>query len=735
MAVNLIDKAIDAVVGAYSGSPFDTLGAHDAGNGQVVIRAFRPIAHKLYVVNDETRERTEMKRIREEGFFEATIEGSPANLRYHYRAVAVTGETEILADPYAFRKPLLTDYDLHLFGEGRLLYSYEKLGAQVRDIDGVKGVNFAVWAPNAYRVSVVGEFNRWDARAHPMQSRGASGVWELFIPGLEPGETYKYDLRSHNQDYHGVKADPYGFRSERRPHTASIVTDLGGYDWQDSAWIDQRSVEGVLNGPVTIYEVHLGSWKRNEEGTFLTYRELADQLVPYVKDMGYTHIELLPVLEHPLDASWGYQVTGYYAATSRYGTPQDFMYFVDVCHQNGIGVILDWVPAHFPKDGFGLSYFDGTHLYSHENDVRREHPDWGTYIFNYGRNEVRNFLISNALFWLDKYHVDGLRVDAVSSMLYLSFGRENGGWIPNEYGGAENLEAIEFLREVNTVVHGEFPGAITIAEESTSWPMVSRPTYVGGLGFTLKWNMGWMHDTLKFMKLDPLYRRWKHNTITFSIMYAFSENFVLPLSHDEVVHLKKSMLSKMAGDWWQKFASLRLTYGYQMTHPGKKLTFMGMEIGQWAEWTEERELDWYLLEWPNHSGLQQFVRDLNRVYKQHPALWQHDFDERGFRWIDADDADQSILTYMRFGEDPDNFVVVACNFTPVPREGYRVGVPESGYYRELINSDSEIYGGSNLGNSGGVHTEAHHSHGYDQSLALTLPPLAVVILKLERDYS
>ena len=732
MAARNLEQAIEAVVGAHSGSPHDVLGPHKAGKAKVSIRAFRPTAKTLYVVTGETAERTEMTRLREEGFFEVTLAGELPGLTYHYEALTHNDETETFADPYAFRDPLMTDYDRHLFGEGRLLYAYDKLGAHRREIEGVKGVNFAVWAPNAYRVSVVGNFNGWDARVHPMQSQGGGGLWELFIPGLDVGEVYKYDLRSHNADYRGEKADPYGFRSEVRPRNGSIVANLDGYTWGDEDWIDKRSIEGVLNGPMVTYEVHLGSWRRNADGNFLTYRELADQLVPYIRDMGYTHIELMPIAEHPLDASWGYQVTGYYAVTSRYGSPEDFMYFVDTCHQNDIGVILDWVPAHFPKDGFALSYFDGTHLYTHDDPRRAEHPDWGTYIFNYGRNEVRNFLVANALFWLKQYHIDGLRVDAVSSMLYLSFGREDGGWMPNQFGGHENLEAIEFLREVNKVVHGEFPGAVTIAEESTSWPMVSRPTYVGGLGFTLKWNMGWMHDTLKYMKSDPIYRRWEHNTITFSIMYAFSENFVLSLSHDEVVHLKKSMLSKMAGDWWQKFSSLRLLYGYQTTHPGKKLTFMGMEIGQWSEWSEERALDWSLLEGPMHTGLQAWVRDLNAVYKTQPALWEHDFDEHGFRWIDANDSENSVLTYMRFADDPSDFIVVAMNFTPVPRQYYRIGVPEAGHYRELLNSDGKGYGGGDVGNGGGVHTESHHSHGYQQSLTLTIPPLGIVILKLER---
>ncbi|MBZ0300635.1 MAG: 1,4-alpha-glucan branching protein GlgB, partial [Anaerolineae bacterium] len=592
-----------------------------------------------------------------------------------------------------------------------------------REMDGVRGVNFAVWAPNASRVIVTGSFNGWDARPHAMKMLGASGIWELFIPGLSEGEIYKYDLHSHHQNYQDTKADPFAFYAEVRPKTASIVANLDRYSWGDQAWMRLRPSQPLLDKPVSTYEVHLGSWRRNAEGQFLTYRELADSLVAYVKDMGYTHLELMPIAEHPLDASWGYQVTGYFAPTSRFGSPDDFMYFVDQCHQHNLGVIVDWVPAHFPKDGFALSYFDGTHLYSHQDSRRGEHPDWGTYVFNYGRNEVRNFLISNALFWLQKYHIDGLRVDAVSSMLYLDFGREQGGWLPNQYGGNENLEAIDFLREFNEVVHGEFPGAITVAEESSAWPMVSRPVYVGGLGFTLKWNMGWMHDTLDYMKKDPVFRRYEHNKITFSIMYAFSENFVLSLSHDEVVHLKGSMLTKMSGSGEQKFDSLRLLYGYQWTHPGKKLLFMGQEFGQWREWSEARELDWDKLDYAPHAGVRAWVRDLNQLYQEQPALYEQDFTDAGFRWIEPNDGDNSVLSYLRFARNASDFLVVVCNFTPVTRTAYRIGVPEAGVYQELLNSDSEFYGGHNVGNMGDIVAEDSPSHGYPQSLRLTLPPL------------
>lgn len=733
MVVEIQADVVNAVLGAYNGSPFDVLGPHLTEDGRISIRAFRPTASELFVVDETSGQRTAMTRLRDEGFFETEIAGKWPGLRYHYEATTHEGHTEIFQDPYRFRESLLTDYDLYLFGEGRFLYSYEKFGAHLREVDGVQGVNFVVWAPNAYRVSVIGDFNRWDEREHPMQMRGTSGLWELFIPGVEEGAIYKYDLRSHNQNYHGQKTDPYGFYAEMRPKTGSVVANLDRYQWQDQGWMTARAAYAPLERPMSVYEVHLGSWRRNAQGGFLTYRELADSLVGYVKDMGYTHIELMPVAEHPLDESWGYQVTGYYAPTSRYGTPEDFMYFVDTCHQNNIAVIVDWVPAHFPKDGFALSYFDGTHLYSHADARRGEHPDWGTYIFNYGRNEVRNFLISNALFWLREYHIDGLRVDAVSSMLYLSFGRSDGEWIPNQYGGNENLEAIDFMRQFNEVVHAEAPGAVTVAEESTSWPMVSRPTYLGGLGFTFKWNMGWMHDTLDYFKLDPIYRRYEHNRITFSIMYAFSENFVLSLSHDEVVHLKGSMLTKMGGYGMQKFDSLRLLYGYQWTHPGKKLLFMGQEFGQWQEWSETRSLDWDKLEHVPHAGVKAWVRDLNRLYQQQPALYEQDFSWEGFRWIEPNDADNSVLSYIRFAKDPSDFLVVVCNFTPMVRTGYRIGVPEAGLYRELLNSDSEFYGGHNVGNHGGVHAEFSESHGFAHSLTLTLPPLSAIILKRDPD--
>lgn len=730
MAVDIHPDALAALVNGYHGAPFDLLGPHAVAKDQVSVRVFRPSAQAITLVDAQSGERVAMERLHEAGFFEATVTADPADYRYYLEVKHAHGPTARLDDPYCF--PLsLTDLDMHLLGEGRLLRSYEKLGAHVREVNDVRGVNFAVWAPNAERVSVIGDFNGWDGRVHPMQMRGASGVWELFIPGVEPGALYRYDLRSRFMGYYAQKADPYGFAGELRPRNASIVADLNGYTWNDAGWMKERAERNSLEAPMNVYEVHLGSWRHKNGDQWLTYRELAHELVEYVRDLGFTHVELLPVTEHPFDASWGYQVTGYYAPTSRYGTPEDFMYFVDYCHRHGIGVILDWVPAHFPKDGHALSYFDGTHLYEHSDPRLSEHPDWGTYIFNYGRNEVRNFLISNALFWLDKYHIDGLRVDAVSSMLYLDFGREAGQWISNKYGTNINLDAIDFIRQFNEAVHGEYPGTVTVAEESTSWAMVSRPTYVGGLGFTLKWNMGWMHDTLKYMQKDPLYRRYYHNQLTFSMMYAYSENFVLSLSHDEVVHLKGSLMTKMAGDWWQKFASLRLLFGYQATHPGKKLNFMGQEFGQWREWSEARSLDWFLLGWPMHQKLQAWVRDLNHFYLEQPALYELDYDPAGFRWIEVNNADESVFAYVRSSRKPGDVVLAVCNFTPVVRYHHRIGVPVGGFYREVLNSDSAFYGGSNVGNGGGVHSEASPSHGFDHSLTLTLPPLAIMLFKPE----
>jgi len=727
MAQNINQEAIQALITGENGAPQMILGRHKTKDG-VSIRTFRPWADTMQLINDETKTEVKMEKVSDEGLFVAELDKTWATVPYHFEAKTFEKTTESYADPYVFDS-FLSDYDVYLFGEGRHLQIYDKLGAHLREVDGVTGVNFAVWAPNCYKVSVVGDFNRWDNRTHAMVSRGPSGIWEIFIPNIDVGTAYKYEVKSHNRGYTAEKSDPYGFYAEVRPNTASIVYDINQYEWEDDDWITQRAEQDPLEQAMNMYEIHLGSWKLNDEGEYLTYRELADELIPYLVDMGYTHIELLPVSEHPLDASWGYQVIGYYAPTSRFGTPDDFMYFVDKCHQSNIGVILDWVPAHFPKDGHGLNYFDGTHLYSHEDPRKGEQLDWGTMIFNYGRNEVRNFLVANALFWLKQYHIDGLRVDAVSSIIYLDFSREDGQWIPNQYGSNENLEALAFLREFNEVVHQEVPGAVTIAEESTAWPMVSRPTYVGGLGFTLKWNMGWMHDTLKYMKLDPVYRRFHHNQITFALLYAFSENFVLSLSHDEVVHGKGSIIGKMPGDYWQQFAQVRALFGYQYTQVGKILNFMGAEIGQFSEWSEMRGLDWHLLGYEKHERLQKWVRDLNHFYKDQPALYEVDFSGEGFQWIEANDADASTYSYVRYAKDKSDFLLIVINFTPVVREHYQLGVPEAGFYKEMLNSDADVYGGSNVGNQGGVQSQEVEKHGLPNSVNLTLPPFGILILK------
>ncbi len=637
---------------------------------------------------------------------------------------------------------LFSDFDLYLFGQGKNYRIYEKMGAHPRVVNGVAGVNFAVWAPSARNISVIGIFNGWDRSATLMHLRHSElGVWECFVPHVPIGALYKYAVYSRHNNYSVDKTDPYGFAAELRPQTASIVTDIHQHSWQDSTWMLQREKRQEVSAPMSIYEVHLGSWRhipeRHQDGAveedrYMTYRELAPVLAEYVKDMGFTHIELMPITEYPFDGSWGYQVTGYYAPTSRFGTPEDFQYFVDYMHQQDIGVLLDWVPAHFPKDGNALSYFDGTHLYEYADSRKGEHKEWGTYVFDYGRSEVKNFLIASALFWLHEYHLDGLRVDAVASMLYLDYMREQGQWVTNQYGGRENLEAVDFLRQLNEAVYAEEQGAITIAEESTSWPLVSRPTYVGGLGFSYKWNMGWMHDMLEYMHLDPIHRRYHHNNITFSLMYAYSENFVLPLSHDEVVHIKGSMINKMPGDLWQKFANLRSFYGYMWGHPGKKLLFMGGEFGQWHEWNFAESLDWHLLtppSDPHHTQLQDFIRELNGMYHREPALSVLDTDEQGFSWIDPHDSDNSVISFMRrSGRDEDTLIFV-CNFTPVPRHGYRVGVPYAGEYYEVINSDDFRYGGSGLVNNQLMQSGSIYWQSCPHSILLTLPPLATIILK------
>ena len=728
MPLNLHPDAIHALLQGEIGAPSSLLGRHQVGD-VVSIRCFRPWAQAVELVNEHNHQRLPMLPTAAAGLFCAELDAGWADAPYHFQETDGDGNATVFGDPYIF-PPLLSDYDIYLFSEGKHYAIYEKLGAQLREVRGVRGVNFAVWAPNCYKVAVIGDFNRWDPRTHAMENNSGSGIWEIFVPYVKAGARYKFEVRSHNQGYRAQKSDPYGFAAELRPKTASIVSDINSYRWQDAAWMQARANSDALTQPMNIYEVHLGSWRRSGGNSFLSYRDLAETLLPYLVEMGYTHLELLPIAEHPLDASWGYQVIGHYAPTSRFGTPSDFMYFVDCCHQHGLGVILDWVPAHFPKDDFGLNYFDGTHLYSHQDPRQREHPDWGTLIFNYDRNEVRNFLTANALFWLKNYHIDGLRVDAVSSMIYLNFSREAGEWIPNAYGSHENLGAIAFLRETNELVHAKAPGAVTIAEESTSWNMVSRPTYIGGLGFTFKWNMGWMHDTLGYMARDPVHRRHHHHQITFALLYAFSENFVLPLSHDEVVHMKGSLIGKLPGDSWRKFAGLRLLFGYQYTQVGKKLNFMGNEFGQFAEWSEARSLDWHLLEYEEHKQLKAWVRDLNHFYRRQPALWQVDFAAEGFRWLEADDADYSVYAYIRYARDTSDFLVILLNCTPVPRENYRIGVPAGGRYEELLNSDASVYGGSNVGNEGSVESEPHASHGFAHSLNLRLPPLAMLVLKL-----
>jgi 1,4-alpha-glucan branching enzyme len=622
----------------------------------------------------------------------------------------------------------ISQFDLHLLSEGKHYRSFDKLGAHLRTVNGTTGVHFAVWAPNAEQVDVIGDFNGWTMGATPLQLRHDAGVWEGFVPRVGAGSLYKYRVVSRFNGYVSERADPYGFGAEIRPQTASEVVDLDAYAWHDETWMVHRGETNWRAAPLSIYEVHLGSWKRSpEHGGWLTYRALADELARYVLEMGYTHVQLLPITEHPFDGSWGYQTIGYYAPTSRFGSPLDFMSFVDTLHQAGIGVLLDWVPAHFPSDGHGLAYFDGTHLYEHADPRQGRHPDWNTLVFNYGRPEVRNFLISNALFWLEKYHIDGLRVDAVASMLYLDYGRQAGECIPNRFGGHENLEAIDFLRELNTVVYREHPSAITVAEESTAWLMVSRPTYLGGLGFSFKWNMGWMHDMLDYMSHDPVHRSYHHDRLTFSLVYAFAENFVLPFSHDEVVYGKRSLVEKMPGDDWQRFANVRLVCGYQFGHPGKKLQFMGCEFGQRVEWNHDASLDWHLLDQPLHAGLRQWVRDLNQLYRRSTALHERDDDQGGFEWIDCNDHQRSIVSFIRCGRTSDDVLLFVFNFTPVPRHGERVGAPVGGFWREVLNSDALVYGGSGLGNAGGVQAVSEPHHGRPYRLDITAPALGVVI--------
>jgi len=728
----LSKQVINKIVNAEHHDPFQVLGMHSCGVDGVVVRTFNPAAKTVWLEPvGEARERVAMQRIHPDGLFQVQLKECTDFFTYRL-TVCCPGANDIaLDDPYSF-PPVLSDFDLWLFSEGNHHTIHEKMGAHKMSVRGVDGFLFAVWAPNASRVSVVGTFNGWDGRVHPMRSRGASGVWELFVPGIHAGELYKYEIRS-SEGLLYVKADPYAQCSEPRPKTASITHAPLQYPWGDGEWIAARSENNLLEQPLSIYEVHLGSWKRMEdEGSSEPgYRELAHELVDYVKNMGYTHIEFMPLATHPYDPSWGYQVTGYYSPTSRYGSPEDLMFLIDLCHRSGIGVILDWVPAHFPTDAHGLARFDGSCLYEHADPKQSLHPDWGTLVFNYGRNEVRNFLTANALFWIEKYHIDGLRVDAVASMLYLDYSREDGDWIPNRHGGRENLEAIDFIKRLNETVHKTHQGVLMIAEESTAWPAVSRPTDLGGLGFTLKWNMGWMHDILGYMGQDPVHRKYNHNKLTFALMYSFYENFVLPFSHDEVVHGKGSLLGRMPGDDWCKFANQRALLGYMFAHPGKKLLFMGIDIGQWSEWDYSSGLSWDLLAYEPHRRLNDYVRALNTLYTGEPSLHERDFEHAGFEWIDFSDADTSIISFLRRAGNQEDCLVVVCNFTPVPREQYRIGVPRAGFYREVLNSDSEMYGGSNMGNLGGVHSEQAAWHGRNHSISVTVPPLSCMIFKPE----
>ncbi len=716
-------------------NPHSILGMHyDEKNSSVIVRTFDPEAEKLFLIDSATAEKFPMEKIDSSGLFAVAVLGRNALFKYELERAYKNGKSHRGADPYCFL-PGLGSVDEHLFNEGEHRRLFDIMGAHIKKYGDVEGVLFTVWAPNASRVSVVGEFNLWDGRRHPMRLLGSSGIWEIFIPGLAKGIIYKFEIRTKNGDIL-LKQDPYAYATELRPRTAAKVSSMD-YLWGDSEWMTKRPKLNLLKMPLNIYEVHLGSWRGpglkeldlNNEDDLHNYRDIAHALADYVLEMGYTHIELMPVMEHPFDQSWGYQVTGYYAPTSRFGTPEDFAYFVDYMHKKGIGVFVDWVPAHFPKDDFSLGRFDGTALYEHLDPRQGEHEDWGTYIFNYGRNEVRNFLIGNALYWLDVYHVDGLRVDAVASMLYLDYSRNKSNWVANEFGGNENIKAIQFMKRLNELTHELYPGTLMIAEESTAWAGVTRPAYLGGLGFTTKWNMGWMHDTLDYFSKDPVFRKYHHDKLTFSLWYAFSENFILPLSHDEVVHGKKSIIDKMAGDYWQKFANTRLLFSYMITHPGKKLNFMGSEIGQWNEWYCKVSLDWNLLKYPIHIGLQRVVKDLNLIYKNCPALWELDFENLGFEWIDVSDVERSVFSYLRWDEKRMDPILVVLNCTPVPRYDYKIGAPFGGDWLEIFNSDAEFYGGSGIGNKGRVRAIDNDCHGRPCHLQLSLPPLGAIIFR------
>jgi 1,4-alpha-glucan branching enzyme len=735
--------SIGQLINGTHGNPASVLGPHPIdylGRTATAVRAFQPGAQAAWLIDNVSGEKRPMRRIHPAGFFEAICDWSLDNLSdngaiaappYRLQMSDYTGKTTEMLDPYAVSS-MYSDLDRYLLGEGKHYDLYSRLGAQLRTIDGVAGVNFSVWAPNARSVQIVGDFNGWDGRGHVARVIPHLGIWEMFIPGAKVGDRYKF--RVHDINGHWVdKADPVGFAAELPPLTASIVADLNQFAWNDGDWMHRRAGRDPMHAPMNVYEVHLGSWQKGAGRThgWLDYRDLAVRLTDYCHRMNFTHVELMPVSEHPFSGSWGYQTVGYFAPTSRHGKPEDFMFFVDYLHKNNLGVLIDWVPAHFPKDAHGLAKFDGSSLYEHSDTRQGEHPDWGTLIFNYGRNEVRNFLVANALFWMDKYHIDGLRVDAVASMLYLDYSRTEGGWVPNQFGGRENLEAIEFLREFNTLVHEKHPGAVTVAEESTAFAGVSRPIYDGGLGFTYKWNMGWMNDTLRYMRKDPIHRKHHQNDLTFSLIYAFTENFTLPLSHDEVVHGKGALLSQMPGDMWQKFANLRLLYSYMWTHPGKKLLFMGGELGMWNEWNHDDGPQWELLDFETHRGIQQLVADLNKIVNENKALHELDFSHEGFEWIDCMNGETSSLAYLRKGRNGAAPILVCSNFTPVVRHNYRVGVPHGGFWREIFNSDSSAYAGSNVGNYPGVQTTGQGEHGRPDSVLLTMPPLATCIFRLE----
>jgi 1,4-alpha-glucan branching enzyme len=722
--------ALDAVAEGRHGDPFAVLGPHKIAQGLWEVRAMLPAARSASVVSaDGATVLQVMERRHPNGFYVARF-SSRERPDYRLRVDYGSQLPALLVDPYGFGS-VLNDADVRALRDVGSDAPFRVLGAHPRKHEGVEGFAFAVWAPNASRVSVVGDFNGWDGRCHPMRLRHEGGVWELFIPGVEVGQHYKFELLGPNGNLLPLKADPMAFAAQLRPETASILTGTASHDWQDGEWMTRRAEGDPRKKPVSVYEVHLGSWARvpEEENRSLTYREMADKLIPYVKEMGFTHLELLPITEHPFDGSWGYQPTALFAPTSRFGTPQDFLHFVEAAHAAEIGIILDWVPGHFPIDAHGLGEFDGTHLYEHADPRQGFHQDWGTYIYNFGRAEVSAFLVANARFWAERYHLDGLRVDAVASMLYLDYSRKHGEWIPNRYGGNENLESIDFMRRMNETVYSVSPGVMTIAEESTSWPGVSHPTYAGGLGFGFKWNMGWMHDTLHYIQNDPIHRRYHHHDLTFGLLYAFSENFILPISHDEVVHGKGSLFDRMPGDEWQKFANLRAYLGFMWAHPGKKLLFMGCEIGQRKEWNFNSSVDWHLLEQPFHAGVKDLVRDLNVVYRDIPALHERDCEASGFEWLVSDDNDTSVIAWLRKGATDGDVVVAISNFTPIPREGYRIGVPHPGFYREVINTDAACYAGSNVGNSGGLHSSDSPSHGRPHSLSLNLPPLATVFLE------